>query len=165
MANWSTFIQNASYKGIVFDCVTTQDEYARVVDRQSIPYRDGVQLDDRAREGYVGDLLAIFVEDDYPDLMFKLVDAINAGGIQEFVHPIHGKMKALVTRAQLSHDANDSNDSATMALHVEEHTEVSKGPQPVRTTISARASAVRDKVLSVLNAITLIGTAVDALAI
>lgn len=163
MAGWSDFIQTGSYAGIAFDFVSTQDEHSRVFDRQQIPNRDGVFLEDRAADGRTTDVLAIFVEDDYPDVMNQLIAAIDAGGVREFVHPIWGKTKALITRASAAHNADESIDSATMQLHVEEHTESAQGPRATRTSIAAKAGALRDGVLAVFNAITIFAAAVDAL--
>lgn len=164
MADWSTFIQTGSYDGIAFDFVSTQDEHARIYDRQTMPNRDGAFIEDRARDGLVFDILAIFVEDDYPDVMNKLIANIDAGGIKTFVHPIFGSFKALVTRAIVSHNADDAIDSATVQLHVEEHTEKAAGLKSTKTSIAAKASAVRDGVLAALNTITLFGAAIDLLA-
>lgn len=163
MAGWSDFIQTGSYGGVAFDFVETQDERSRVVDRQEMPNRDGRFLEDRAREGRVTDAVAIFVEDDYPGVMNDLIAKIDAGGVQEFVHPIWGKTKALITRSLTTHNADDSIDSATMQLHIEEHTEGAQGVVATRNSIAAKAGALRDGVLAVVNAITIFAAAVDAL--
>lgn len=163
MADWSDFIQTGSYKGIAFDFVSTQDELGRVVDRQQIPGRDGVQLVDRAREGRVFDVVAIFVEDDYPDLMNKLLDAIDAGGIGEFVHPIFGSFQAMVTHAAVSHSADDSIDSATVQLRIDEHTPAQVGPTATKTSTAAKSSWTRSKAIDVLNAVTFFAGAADAI--
>lgn len=163
MADWSTFIQTGKYAGIAFDFVSVHDETARVVDRQKQPGRDGVHLVDRARDGRQWDILAVFVEDDYPDTYRELKKAIDDGGIREFIHPIDGKFKALVTRAGSDHNADDSTDSCTMQLHVEEHTEQTTGPTVTSTSVAARANALRNKALGILNLVSLFGAAIDAL--
>lgn len=163
MAGWDTFIQTGKYGGLAFDFVSVHDETARVVDRQSQPGRDGVALSDRARDGRAWDILGVFVEEDYPDTYRALKKIIDEGGIREFIHPIDGKFKALVTRAGSDHNADDSIDSCTMQLHVEEHTEQTLGPSVSATSTAARANSVRSKVLAVLNTISLFGAAIDAL--
>lgn len=163
MAQWETFIQTGSYGGLVFDFVSVHDEGGRVVDRQSQPGRDGVHLQDRAREGRAFDILAVFVEEDYPNKYYDLLKLIEEGGIREFVHPIRGKFKALITRYGSEHNADDSTDSCTMQLHVEEHTEQQIGPTITATSIAARANAVRAKVLDILNLVSLFAAAIDAL--
>lgn len=161
---WSTTVQTGSYDGLAFDFVSTQDEIASVVDRQQMPNRNGVFLEKRANEGRVFDVLGIFVEGDYPDVMNRLIDKINnATEPKTFVHPIFGSFKALVTRASISHSADDAIDSATIQLHVEEHTAQAQGPTAVKTSLAARASATRAAVDAALTTVTQFAAAVDAI--
>jgi prophage DNA circulation protein len=99
-------------------------------------------------------VLAIFIEDDYPDTLDKLIEKLENGGApKDFVHPVFGTFKAACERFQVNHDIEEAADSATMQIDFVEHTADSSGPKAVRNTTPARANAVRSAATEVLSAL------------
>jgi prophage DNA circulation protein len=152
MAAWEDFIQVGSFDGVVFDFVSTSDAGGNMLDRQLFPGRKGQKIEPRGENGDDIDVMAVFVEDDYPDTMNRLLEKLRGGKVLKFVHPIRGELQAACESWSMVHDVEDAIDSAVMRIKFAVHTD-QEGLTAAQNTTPARANAVRslaDQVLSAL---------------
>jgi hypothetical protein len=154
MAEWSDILQVGSFDGVVFDFVRATLEGGNTLDQQQFPNRAGTFIQGRARNGRRFEILGIFIEDDYPDTMNKLIAKLENGGKPvDFVDPVFGTFKASCDHFVVTHDADEAADSATIQITILEHTEGNVGTVAVKNTTPARANAVRSRVTDVLVAL------------
>lgn len=137
---WEEFLQPGSLGGVEFDFISTKDKGGRDLDRQEFPGRKGRALDDRSAKGEEHSIVAIFIEDDYPDVMNDLLAVLRKGGILEFVHPVFGSSKVGVEDWEVGHDIEDAADAAGITIALVEHTDA---PSVETSSVPARANAVR----------------------
>lgn len=154
MALWSDILQVGSIDGVVFDFVRATFEGGNTLDQQQFPNRDGTFIQGRARNGRRFEILGIFIEDDYPDTMNKLLAKLENGGAPvDFVDPVFGTFKASCDHFSVTHDVEDAADSATIQITILEHTEGNVGTVAIKNTTPARANAVRSRVTDALVAL------------
>lgn len=153
---WANLLYEGSFDGVRFDFVNTKDADANTLDKQTFPGRDGQRIAPRARAGQSLDIVAIFIEDDYPEQLNKLLAVLaNGGAVKELVHPVFGKLSAAADNWTVTHDSEDAIDSAMVSIKFEISNEGSSGPLATRNTTPARANEVRslgDSVLVALSA-------------
>jgi prophage DNA circulation protein len=154
MATWADILQVGSFDGVTFDFVSARDEGGNTLDAQAFPNKNGAFIQGRARNGRRFSVLAIFIEDDYPDTMNQLIAKLENGGApKRFVHPVRGEFMAACEHFTVTHDAEDAADSATVQIDFVEHTDDTQGPKAVTGTTPARANAIRSAVTDVLVAL------------
>lgn len=159
---WEDILLQGSFDGVEFDFVSARDEHSNALDLQSFPGRPGQRVEPRANNGTRIEVLAIFIEDDYPEKMNDLITALKNGGMpKDFVHPVFGKIKAAPERFVVSHDVEDGRDSGTVHISFQEHTEGSAGPTKTSNTTPAKANKVRSLGDQVLQALSTFQEAVD----
>jgi prophage DNA circulation protein len=155
-AVWSDILQDGGWDGETFEFVRSTFEGGNDVDQQRLPNTNGQQNKGRGRRGRRFRILAIFIEDDYPEKMNRVIAKLENGGVpKEFVDPIFGSMKASVETFSVVHDADDASDAASVDISFVEHTEGAGqlGPKAVTGTTPARANAVRAAVNDVFVAL------------
>jgi prophage DNA circulation protein len=163
MASWDDILQVGKFDGVEFDFVSTKDEHSNELDQQKFPNKPGTFIAPRSRNGIRFSVLAIFIEDDYPDKMDELIEKLDNGGApKEFVHPVFGSFKAACERFTVTHDIEDCADSATLEISFAEHTEDGSGTKAIRATTPARANAVRSAAAEVLTALSAFQEATEA---
>lgn len=161
-ALWSDILQVGKFDGVVFDFVRAVVDGGNTLDQQQFPNKAGTFVQGRARNGRKFTILGVFIEDDYPDTMNSLLDAIENGGVpKEFVDPVFGSFQAACESFQLTHDADEAADSATIQISFVEHTDGATGPLAVTNTTPARANATRSCVTDVLVALSAFQEATD----
>lgn len=147
-ALWEDLIQEGKFDGVRFDFVRSTFEGGNDIDARLFPNTAGQSNKGRGRKGRRFDILGVFIEDDYPDVMNALIEKLENGGTpKEFVDPIFGSMQMSCERFNITHDSDDAADSATIQITLVEHTEGARGPRAVTNTTPARANAVRSRVL------------------
>jgi prophage DNA circulation protein len=137
---WEEFLQPGSLGGVEFDFISTKDQGGRDLDQQEFPGRKGVSIDDRSAKAETHSIVAIFIEEDYPDTMNELLAVLRAGGVMEFVHPVFGSSKVAVENWEVGHDIEDAADAAGITLTLIEHTDA---PSQEAASLPAKANAVR----------------------
>lgn len=154
MADWSDILQVGKFGGVEFDFVRSARAGSNTIDKQAFPNKKGRYNVGRGDDGDTFDVLAIFIEDDYPGKMNELIAQLkDGGGPKEFVDPVFGTIKASCDRWTVTHDVEDAADSATIQITFSEHTDESAGTQAVTTTTAAKANAVRSYASDVLVAL------------
>jgi prophage DNA circulation protein len=151
---WDDILQEGSFDGVKFDFVSVRNGYSNDIDNQKFPGRKGTKRVGKGRNGATWEILAIIIEDDYPQKMKDLTLALDNGGEAKwFVHPIDGSTLAVCERFTVNHDAEDARDSCTIQISLSEQLIddleiiVSSG------TTAGRANAVRSLATQVLQAL------------
>jgi prophage DNA circulation protein len=161
-ATWSDILQDGGYDGVKFEFVRSTLEGGNDIDQQTFPNRAGQKIKGRGRKGRRFRILAIFVEDDYPDTMNALLAKLENGGVpKEFVDPIFGSMQASVENFTVTHDADDASDAATIDISLVEDTNGEQGLKAITNTTPARANAVRAGVTNVFAALSALQAATE----
>jgi prophage DNA circulation protein len=164
---WEDSLLEGSFDGVVFDFVSVKDDHSNDIDEQRFPGRAGSFLSPRARNARRWDIMAVFIEDDYPDNtatdrgMSKLEAALDNGGApKKFVHPVEGSFMAAPGHFTVMHDAED-RDSGTIQIQLIEHTDGAAGPTKTAKTTPAQANRVASLGFKVLEALSAFQEAVD----
>lgn len=118
---WKDELLEASFRGVKFDCVRTDDSAEVDLARNAYPYVDGEDVEDLgqgARQIRVG---AVFFGDDYKVRLDALLAAL-AVRRGELIHPVFGSIKnAQVVNWSVGHDA-ESPDSCMVDVQLVEAT-------------------------------------------
>ncbi|MDN7916139.1 DNA circularization protein [Burkholderia cepacia] len=105
---WKDTLQDASFRGVVFDVQRTDDPIEREVARYAYPYVDGEDIVDLGQKARETSLTAIFFGDDYEERLKTFLNAISQPGPGELVHPIFGSMPSMqFLGGHVSHTADD----------------------------------------------------------
>ena len=152
---WDDMLYEGSFGGVKFDFVNAKDDHTNDLDEQKLPNKPGTHVLPRGRVGTTFDIMAIFIEDDYPEKMYELVAKLDDGGVvKKFVHPVFGEFNAACKRFTVQHDSDDAADSGSITATFIEDNNAEAGPVAVKNTTPARANAVRsfgDQVLVALS--------------
>ncbi|MDN8050315.1 DNA circularization N-terminal domain-containing protein [Burkholderia multivorans] len=105
---WKDTLQDASFRGVVFDVQRTDDPIEREVARYAYPYVDGEDIVDLGQKARETSLTAIFFGDDYEERLKTFLNAISQPGPGELVHPVFGSMPDMqFLGGHVSHTADD----------------------------------------------------------
>lgn len=105
---WKDTLQDASFRGVVFDVQRTDDPIEREVARYAYPYVDGEDIVDMGQKARETSLTAIFFGDDYDERLKTFLNAISQPGPGELVHPVFGSMPDMqFLGGHVSHNADD----------------------------------------------------------
>lgn len=118
--SWNQSLLEASFRGIIFDCISTDDEVSRATSDHSYPYKNGGNIEDLGNEPRTIAIQAIFFGNNYEDALKKFIAALDILGSGEFVHPVFGTIQAQVFGSyKVSHTAEDI-DQAKVTLQLKE---------------------------------------------
>lgn len=113
---WRDTLLDCSFRDVVFDVVGTRDSYGRAVSVSEVPYVDGGTVEDLGGRPVRYSLQAVFFGDDYEDRLFEALDAFNAAGPGELVHPVLGVIQmAQCVSVEVAHSAPEP-DACTVTL-------------------------------------------------
>ncbi|ECC6010214.1 multidrug DMT transporter permease [Salmonella enterica] len=114
--SWQDNLQDASFRGVRFDVVSTQDSVARDHADHEYPWTDGADVHDLGRKARNFRLNAVFWGDDYDTRMQQFTAELDKPGAGELIHPVYGSVpKVQLIEYQVKHDAN-SPDYAEVGL-------------------------------------------------
>lgn len=128
---WADTLLEASFRGVVFDIVKTDDCVDRALAEHSYPYVDGADVEDMGRGARRVNVEAIFYGADYEIRLQGFLDALDGkdnqlrpedvklGGYLQ--HPVFGMMFVQVARHTVHHDA-ENIDQASVAVDFVEST-------------------------------------------
>lgn len=119
---WSDSLLDASFRGVTFDILKTEDSADRSVAEHAYPYVDGADIEDLGRGPRRISVEAIFFGADYEARLQAFLAAVDQPGAGEFVHPVFGSIKnAQATRSTVRHEA-DNVDQAALSIEFVEST-------------------------------------------
>lgn len=105
---WKDTLLDASFRGVVFDCVRTDDTIEREVARYSYPNVDGEDIVDLGQKSNEVSVTAVFWGDDYESKLKNFLGALATKGSGELIHPVFGSMPSMqFLGAHVSHDAEN----------------------------------------------------------
>lgn len=104
---WSQTLLDASFRGVAFDAVATDDSAARALQLTEYPYRDGAQIEDLGESARRIRIQALFNGPDYESALAEFVAALKQGGEGELVHPVFGSLKVYAASWSAPHRADD----------------------------------------------------------
>lgn len=113
--SWQNSLLEASFRGVVFDCLSTDDEVARSTAAHTYPFVHGGSIEDFGNEPRNITIQAIFYGDNYEQALKTFTDALNVFGVGDLVHPVFGTIKAQVFGYKINHDA-DGLDQAQVSI-------------------------------------------------
>ncbi|HFQ7487436.1 DNA circularization N-terminal domain-containing protein, partial [Klebsiella quasipneumoniae subsp. quasipneumoniae] len=89
---WETDLQDASFRGVAFDIITTRDSVQRDIAQHEYPYRNGANIDDLGGKPRSLQCQAVFFGDDYESRLQAFIAALDVRGSGELIHPVFGSM-------------------------------------------------------------------------
>lgn len=119
---WAQTLLDASFDGLVFEIVKTDDSAERAIVEHSYPYVDGSDVEDMGRGARHISVEAIFYGDDYETRLQAFLAKLDQSGARELIHPVFGSIKkAQAARSSVHHDA-ENPDSASVSVEFIEST-------------------------------------------
>lgn len=113
---WTDTLLDASFRGVTFDCLRTQDSAQRDTASHEYPYLDGADVEDLGRKARHITMSAVFFGKDYENRLQAFIKELDKPGNGELIHPVFGSIKqAQLTDYQVGHDA-DSPDYCAVEL-------------------------------------------------
>ncbi|SQP32893.1 DNA circularization protein [Escherichia coli] len=113
---WAENLQNASFRGVQFDVLNTDEQISRDHAVYEYPFVDGADLHDLGRKARPFRMTAFLWGEYYEYKLEKLIAALDEGGDGELIHPVYGSVPSvIVTGYSIRHDA-ESPDSCTIDM-------------------------------------------------
>lgn len=119
---WADTLLDASFRGVTFDCLRTEDTATRDTASHEYAYMDGADVEDLGRQARTVDISAVFFGSDYETRLQAFLKELDRPGHGELIHPVFGSIKqAQLTNCKIVHEA-DSPDYCTVELSFVEAT-------------------------------------------
>ncbi|MDF0377700.1 DNA circularization N-terminal domain-containing protein [Methylophilus sp. YYY-1] len=153
---WENLL-DASFRGVQFNCVSTDDEADRALAEHAYPYVDGADNDDLGENARIISVEAVFWGDNYARDLDLFMKAFRQQGAGELIHPVFGSIKnAQPAGYKIHHEADDA-DFAKVSLRFKESTPSPdffsmQLPGQKASAISSSIQTVRDRAADVLAA-------------
>lgn len=112
---WATELQDASFRGIQFECTSTNDAVSKALSIKQAPYSNDAEIEDMGNNPHDISINAIYSGEDYKTWLDALEAALLATGSGELIHPIHGIMQVHVVDYSVDHNA-ENYDACTIAI-------------------------------------------------
>lgn len=112
---WDTDLQDASFRGVAFECTSTDTTASKSLSIKQSPYSDKANVEDMGNDPKKISLNAVFTGSDYKTYLDALVAAMDATGSGELIHPIDGIMQVYAVNHTVHHDA-ENPDFCTVSL-------------------------------------------------
>jgi prophage DNA circulation protein len=104
---WETDLQDASFRGIEFECVSTNDSANKALAVKQPPYSSDAIVEDMGVDPRKISLRIFLSGEDYKQWLDALEAAFNITGAGELVHPVYGIKNAQVANWSVAHDAEN----------------------------------------------------------
>lgn len=112
---WATDLQDASFRGVPFECAATGTSGTKSVAIKQSPYSNVAAMEDMGNDPDKISLNAVFSGEDYKTELDSLIAALKITGPGELVHPIDGVMQVYALNYVINHDA-ERTDYCTVSL-------------------------------------------------
>lgn len=104
---WDTDLQDASFRGVQFECTSTKDTSTKTLAIKQAPYSDEAEIEDMGNEPRRISIQAVYTGSDYLTWVNALESALLATGSGELIHPVFGVQQVNVVNHQVDHDAEN----------------------------------------------------------
>ena len=112
---WATDLHDASFRGVQFECTTTNDAVSKALAVKQAPYSNDATIEDVGNNPRNISINAVFSGDDYKTWLDALEAALLETGPGELIHPIYGIMQVNVVDYSVDHTA-ESVDACTVQI-------------------------------------------------
>ncbi|OTG87704.1 hypothetical protein B9T31_04190 [Acinetobacter sp. ANC 4558] len=112
---WENELQDASFRGVLFECISTDDTHSKTLAIHQSPYSDDAEIEDMGNDPRKISIQAVFAGDSYLSDYYKLEAALNERGSGELIHPIFGIMNVQVINHTVRHD-EQNYDSCMISI-------------------------------------------------
>lgn len=107
---WENTLQDASFRGVPFDCLTTRDHKDKALAAYEYLYRNGGSADDLGWRPRRITVAAVLYGADYEARLAAFMEALDKPGPGELIHPVFGVIPlAQVVSYEASHRAEAPN--------------------------------------------------------
>ena len=104
---WKDDLQDASFRGVQFECTSTNESGSRSLAVKQPPYSNKASVEDMGNNPLKISIDAVFSGENYKIEMDALWAALVATGSGELIHPVHGVMQVYAESYQIGHVAED----------------------------------------------------------
>lgn len=144
MASWRDQLQKASFRGVPFHVLSTDGEIGRRNAIHEYPLRDLPYAEDLGRKARGFSIEAFVLGEDYMSARDKLIDALEAFGAGELVHPYRGRSQVVVTSARISESTADGGVAQFSITFTESGEAVNPSPKmDTGTVVTGAADAAQ----------------------
>ena len=112
---WSTELQDASFRGVQFECTSTNEAVSKSLAIKQAPYSNDAEIEDMGNNPRNISINAVYSGDDYKTWVDALEAALLETGAGELIHPIYGIMQVNVVDYSVDHNA-ENVDSCTISI-------------------------------------------------
>ncbi|MBJ8502297.1 DNA circularization protein [Acinetobacter pittii] len=112
---WDTDLQDASFRGVQFECTTVKDSAPKTQAIKQAPYSNEAEVEDMGNDPRRISIQAVYTGSDYLTWVNALDAALSATGSGELIHPIFGVQQVSVLNHEIEHDANN-RDFCTISI-------------------------------------------------
>ncbi len=112
---WDTDLQDASFRGVPFECTTTKDTAPKTLAIKQAPYSNEAEIEDMGNDPRRISIQAVYTGHDYLTWVNALEAALSATGPGELIHPVFGVQQVHVVNHEIEHEAT-SPDFCTISI-------------------------------------------------
>ena len=112
---WATELQDASFRGVQFECTSTNDAVSKALAVKQAPYSNDAEIEDVGNNPRNISINAVYSGDDYKKWLDALEATLLETGAGELIHPIYGIMQVNVVDYSVDHNV-ENYDSCTIAI-------------------------------------------------
>ncbi|WP_374555995.1 DNA circularization protein [Aquitalea pelogenes] len=120
--SWKDNLLDASFRGLLFDCLQTEDEAERDTANHAYPYMDGEDVEDLGRKARQLRLTAVFFGEDYDSRLQAFLAVLDEPGHGELIHPVFGSMARMQLLRHVVRHSAEEVDYCTVELAFKEAT-------------------------------------------
>lgn len=118
--SWPDTYQEASFRGVPFDFLSTGGDVARSTVAHSYPFRDGADIEDLGLQAGRHTVRAMLFGTDAESRFLQLKAALDAPGAGELKHPIYGPLQVVVDSYHPAFDADNTDSVALDIIFIED---------------------------------------------
>lgn len=112
---WATELQDASFRGVPFDCVSINDTQTKTTAIHQSPYSNHASIEDMGNDPRRISIQAICAGENYLASLTALEIALEENGAGELIHPIYGIKQVQVQQYTVNHDV-ENVDSCSISI-------------------------------------------------
>ena len=112
---WAEELQDASFRGVQFECTSTNDAVSKALAVKQAPYSNDAEIEDVGNNPRNNSINAVYSGDDYKKWLDALEATLLETGAGELIHPIYGIMQVNVVDYSVDHNV-ENYDSCTIAI-------------------------------------------------
>lgn len=104
---WATELQDASFRGVQFECTSTNDAVSKALAIKQPPYSNDAEIEDVGNNPRNISINAVYSGEDYKTWVDALEAALLETGSGELIHPVFGIMQVYVVDYSIDHNADN----------------------------------------------------------